>query len=164
MYGRLVEVDGVDPARRDETLSILRERIIPGMKEIDGFAGFISLMDSERGRARNVLLWETREGAEEAERRFGPKREEIVREMGGTVRSAELFEAPIVEILAAAHAEEEVRADAARTSDPHRSTANAMLTVVRNVVIRSSDTSQLIETTSAPEIPRSVLAASVTAI
>jgi hypothetical protein len=104
MYGRLVEVDGVDPARRDETLSILRERIIPGMKEIDGFAGFISLMDSERGRARNVLLWETREGAEEAERRFGPKREEIVREMGGTVRSAELFEAPIVEILAAAHA------------------------------------------------------------
>jgi hypothetical protein len=104
MYGRLVEVDGVDPARRDEVLAIIRERIIPGMKEIDGFAGFISLMDEDTRRARNVLLWETREGAEQAEREFGPRREEIVRELGGTVRSADLFEAPIVEVLAGARA------------------------------------------------------------
>ncbi len=54
------------------------------MKEIDGFVGFITLLDEENRRTRNVLLWETRETAEEAERRFGPKREEIVREMGGT--------------------------------------------------------------------------------
>jgi hypothetical protein len=45
------------------------------------------------------VLWETREGAEEAERQFGPKREEIVRGIGGTVRSADLYEAPIVEVL-----------------------------------------------------------------
>jgi hypothetical protein len=100
MVGRLVEVDGVDASRRDEVLAIIRDRIIPGMKEIDGFVGFISLMDDETNRARNVLLWETREGAEEAERQFGPKREEIVREMGGTVRSAELYDAPIVDVLA----------------------------------------------------------------
>ena len=104
MYGRLVEVDGVDPARRDEVLAILRERIIPGLKEIDGFAGFIALMDADTRRARNVLLWETAEGAEEAERQFGPKREEIVREMGGTVKSTDLFDAPLVEILTAARA------------------------------------------------------------
>jgi hypothetical protein len=104
MYGRLVEVDGVDPTRRDEVLAIIRERIIPGMKEIDGFVGFISLMDDGTQRARNVLLWETRDGAEQAEREFGPKREEIVREMGGTVRSTDLFEAPIVEVLAGVRA------------------------------------------------------------
>jgi hypothetical protein len=102
MFGRLVEVDGVDPARRDEVLAIMRERIIPGMKEIDGFAGFVSLMDDETRRTRNVLLWETREGADEAERQFGPKRDEIVGEMGGTVTSTDLFEAPIVELLAGA--------------------------------------------------------------
>jgi hypothetical protein len=103
MFGRLVEVDGVDASKRDEVLAILRERIIPGMKEIDGFAGFISLMD-DQNRARNVLLWETRESAEEAERKFGPKREEIVRQFGGTVRSADLYDAPIVELLTGAHA------------------------------------------------------------
>jgi hypothetical protein len=99
MYGRLVEVEGVDPSKREEVLGIMRERIIPGLKEIEGFAGFISLVDEQNRRARSVVLWETREGAEEAERQFGPKREEIVRGIGGTVRSADLYGAPIVEVL-----------------------------------------------------------------
>ena len=104
MFGRLVEIEGVDPSRRDEVLGIIRERIIPGLKEIDGFAGFISLVDEDNRRARSVVLWETREGAEEAERQFAPKREEIVSGMGGTVRSADLYEAPIVEVLAGVRA------------------------------------------------------------
>jgi hypothetical protein len=78
MYGRLIEVEGVDRSKREEVLGIIRERIIPGLKEIDGFAGFISLIDEEKRRARSVVLWETKESADEAERRFGPKREEIV--------------------------------------------------------------------------------------
>lgn len=100
MFGRLVEVDGLDASKREEVLGILREKIIPGLKEIEGFAGFVSLVDEENRRARTVVLWETREGAEEAERQFGPRREEIVRGMGGTVRSADLYDAPIVEVLA----------------------------------------------------------------
>jgi hypothetical protein len=104
MYGRLVEIEGVDPAKREEILGIIRERIIPGLSEIDGFAGFIALIDSENRRARSVVLWETKEGAEEAERQFAAKREEIVRGAGGTVRSADLYEAPIVEVRAGARA------------------------------------------------------------
>jgi hypothetical protein len=104
MYGRLVEVEGVDPSKREEVLGIIRERIIPGLKEIDGFAGFISLVDEENRRTRSVVLWETKEGAEEAERQFGGKREEIVRGVGGTVQSADLYEAPIVEVRAGVHA------------------------------------------------------------
>lgn len=100
MFGRLVELEGLDASKREEVLGILRDRIIPGLKEIDGFAGFISLVDEENRRARTIVLWETREGAEEAERQFGPKREEIVRGMGGSVRSADLYEAAIVEVLA----------------------------------------------------------------
>jgi hypothetical protein len=99
MFGRLVEIEGVDPSKRDEVLGIIRERIIPGLKEIEGFAGFISLVDEENRRARSVVLWETREGADEAERQFAARREEIVRGMGGTVRSADLYEAPIVEVM-----------------------------------------------------------------
>jgi heme-degrading monooxygenase HmoA len=99
MYGRLVEVEGLDPSKREETLSIIRDRIIPGLKEIDGFAGFISLVDEQNRRARSVVLWETKESAEEGERQFKAKREEVVRGMGATVRSADLYEAPIVEVL-----------------------------------------------------------------
>ena len=104
MYGRLVEIEGVDPSKREEVLGIIRERIIPGLKQIDGFAGFISLVDEENRRARSVVLWETMEGADEAERQFAAKREEIVRGMGGTVRSADLYEAPIVEVHTAVRA------------------------------------------------------------
>jgi hypothetical protein len=104
MYGRLVEIEGIDPSKREEVLGIIRERIIPGMKEIDGFAGFISLIDEESGRARSVVLWETKESADDAERQFSPKREEVVRGVGGTVRSADLYEAPIVEVRAGVRA------------------------------------------------------------
>jgi len=104
MYGRLIEIEGVDASKREEVLGIIRERIIPGLKEIEGFAGFISLVDEENRRARSVVLWETRDGADEAERTFAAKREEIVRGMGGTVRSADLYEAPIVEVLAGVRA------------------------------------------------------------
>ncbi len=104
MYGRLVEVEGIDPSKREEILGIMREKIIPGLKEIDGFAGFISLVDEQNRRARSVVLWETKEGADEAERQFAPKREEIVRGMGGTVQSADLYEAPIVEVHAGVRA------------------------------------------------------------
>jgi len=104
MYGRLVEIEGVDPSKREEVLGIIREKIIPELNEIDGFAGFISLVDDANRRARSVVLWETKEGAEEAERKFAAKREEIVRGMGGTVQSADLYDAPLVEVLAGVRA------------------------------------------------------------
>ena len=104
MYGRLVEIEGIDASRREEATATIRERVIPSMKESDGFAGFISLVDEQAGRARNVVLWETQESADEFEREWASRREEIVRGLGGTVRSAELYEAPIVEIQAGAHA------------------------------------------------------------
>jgi hypothetical protein len=99
MYGRLVEVEGVDASKREEVLGIIRERIIPGLKGIDGFAGFIGLVDEENRRTRSVVLWETKEAADEGERQFAAKREEVVRGIGGTIRSADLYEAPIVEVL-----------------------------------------------------------------
>jgi hypothetical protein len=104
MFGRLVEIEGIDPSKREEVLGVIRERIIPGLKEIEGFAGFISLVDEENRRARSVVLWETKEGAEEAERQFAAIREEIVTGMGATVRSADLYDAPIVKVLTGVHA------------------------------------------------------------
>ncbi len=104
MYGRLVEVEGIDPSKREEVLQELRERVIPALKEIDGFAGFISLVDEDNRRARSVVLWETKESADEAERQFKARRNEMVSRMGATVRSADLYEAAIVEVTAGVHA------------------------------------------------------------
>ena len=104
MFGRLVEVEGVDPSKREELEGILRERIIPTLKEMDGFAGFIALMDAENRRSRAIVLWETAEAADAAERIMASKREEVVSGAGGTVRSTDLYEAAIVEVMAGVHA------------------------------------------------------------
>jgi heme-degrading monooxygenase HmoA len=104
MYGRLVEIEGIDPSKREEALQNIRETVIPALKELDGFAGFISLADGDNRRGRSIVLWETRENAEEAERQMASRREEMVSRLGATVRSADLYEAPIVEVRAGVHA------------------------------------------------------------
>jgi heme-degrading monooxygenase HmoA len=104
MYGRIIELEGIDRSRREEALQNIRENVIPAFKEMDGFAGFISLVDEGNSRARSVVLWDTRENAEEAERQMKPRRDEMTQKMGVTVRSADLYEAPIVELTAGARA------------------------------------------------------------
>jgi heme-degrading monooxygenase HmoA len=104
MYGRLVEIEGIDPSKREEAMQNIRENVIPALKELEGFAGFISLTDGDNRRARSIVLWETRENAEEAERQMASRREEMVSRLGATVRSADLYEAPIVEVRAGVHA------------------------------------------------------------
>jgi hypothetical protein len=104
MYARLVEIEGMDPSKRDEAVQNIRERIIPALQELNGFAGFISLADEKNSRARSIVLWESKEDAEEAERQMGSRREEMVRQMGATVRSADLYEAPIIEVRSGVHA------------------------------------------------------------
>jgi heme-degrading monooxygenase HmoA len=104
MYGRLVEIENLDPSKREEALQNIRENIIPALSELEGFAGFISLADADNRRARSIVLWETRENAEAAERQMASRREEMVSRMGATVSSADLYEAPIVELRAGAHA------------------------------------------------------------
>jgi heme-degrading monooxygenase HmoA len=104
MYGRLVEIENIDPSKREEALHNIRDTVIPALKELEGFAGFISLTDADNRRARSIVLWETRENAEEAERQMKSRREEMVSRLGATVRSADLYEAPIVEVRAGVHA------------------------------------------------------------
>jgi len=101
MYGRLIEIEGIDPSKRDEAMQNLRENVIPALKGLDGFAGFMSMVDEGNRRARAIVLWETEENAEDAERQMAPRREEMVSQMGATVRSADLYEVAIAEVAAA---------------------------------------------------------------
>ena len=101
MYGRLIEIEGIDPSKRGEAMQNLRENVIPALKGLDGFAGFMSMVDEGNRRARTIVLWETEENAEDAERQMAPRREEMVSQMGATVRSADLYEVAIAEVAAA---------------------------------------------------------------
>ena len=98
MYARLVSLSGADPAKREGTIQTLRETVIPMLRTYDGFAGYIGLYDEEGGRAKGLLLWESKEAAEGAEETLAERRQNITSSMGLTLESADLYEAPVVEL------------------------------------------------------------------
>ena len=89
------------PGKRERAIQTIRETVIPMLRTYDGFAGYIALYDKENSRAKAVILWETEETAEAAEKELVERRRQITSGIGLTVESADLYEAPIVELEAA---------------------------------------------------------------
>ena len=104
MYARVLTFEGADPARYDEAVQQIRGEVIPRLEQIDGFAGYVGLVDADKGRAKAIVLWETREAAEAAESQLAERRKQMTESMGLTIAGNELLEAPIVEVRSAVRA------------------------------------------------------------
>ncbi len=98
MYARLIEFSGADPDKRETMIETVRGTVIPMLRQYDGFAGYITLYDGENNRAKAVLLWDTEEAAEEAEKTLAERRKQLAGGVGLTVESQDLYEAPVVEL------------------------------------------------------------------
>ena len=98
MHARLISFSGADPEKRERAIEIIRETVIPMLRQYDGFAGYIALYDQENRRAKAVLLWESEETAEAAEETLVERRRQLSSGVGLTVESADLYEAPVVEL------------------------------------------------------------------
>ncbi len=97
MYARLISFS-VGADTRGQMLQRIRQTVLPKLREFDGFAGYLFLFDEQNQRARAVLLWESEETAEAAERELAEWRSQMTSQMGVTVESADLYEVPIVEL------------------------------------------------------------------
>jgi hypothetical protein len=98
MYARLISFSGADPEKREPAIETIRGTVIPMLRQFDGYAGYIGMYDVEKRRAKAVLLWETEEAAVEAEKELAERRKKIAGGVGLTVESADLYEAPVVEL------------------------------------------------------------------
>ena len=98
MYARLISFSGADPEKRENAIKTIRETVIPMLRQYDGFAGYIALYDEQNRSAKAVLRWETKENAEAAEQELVERRRQLASGVGLTVESADLYEAPIVEL------------------------------------------------------------------
>ena len=98
MYARLIEFSGAEPDKRDKMMEIVRGTVIPMLREYDGYAGYLAMYDADNSRAKAVLLWETEEAAEEAEKTLVERRKQLAGGIGLTVESQDLYEAPVVEL------------------------------------------------------------------
>jgi hypothetical protein len=101
MYARLISFSGADSEKREDAIQTIRETVIPMLRKYDGFAGYIALYDAPNQRAKAVLLWESEETAEAAEQELAERRRQLASGIGLAVESADLYEAPIVELESA---------------------------------------------------------------
>jgi hypothetical protein len=98
MYVRLVSLSGADPDKHDKTVRTMRENVLPTLRSYDGFAGYLGLYDEEGGRAKGIILWDSKEAAEAAEETLAERRRNMAGGVGLTIESADLYEAAVVEL------------------------------------------------------------------
>jgi hypothetical protein len=92
VYVRLVSFSGADQEKRDRALQTMQERVIPTLREYDGYAGYLGLYGADNGRAAGVILWNDRDSAEAAESSLTERRREMAGAVGLTVESADLYD------------------------------------------------------------------------
>ena len=102
MHARLVSFSGAESGNRENAINTIRGTVIPMLRQYDGFAGYIALYDAQSRRAKAILLWESEETAEAAEQELVERRQRLAGSVGLTVESADLYEAPVVELEKAA--------------------------------------------------------------
>jgi hypothetical protein len=98
MYARVIAFSGADSDKREAALEMIRGTVIPMLRSYDGFEGYISLYDEENRRAKAIILWGSREAAESAEETLVERRAQMTAQVGITVESTSLYEAPVVEL------------------------------------------------------------------
>ena len=98
MYARLISFSGAAPDKREPALEMIRGTVIPMLRSYDGYDGYISLYDEENSRAKAIILWESKEAAETAEETLVERRAQMTAQVGIKVESADLYEAPVVEL------------------------------------------------------------------
>lgn len=64
-----VEVGGVD---REMGIKVLREQVVPAIKQLPGFQSGTWLKGNEEGKGLSLTLWDTEANASTMAERFGP--------------------------------------------------------------------------------------------
>jgi hypothetical protein len=98
MYARLITFSGADSEKRENAIQTIRETVIPMLRQYEGYGGYISLYDEEKGQAKAIVLWDSKEIAEANEAELAERRKQLTAGIGLTIESIELYEAPVVEL------------------------------------------------------------------
>ena len=102
MFGRLTRFAGfADHASLELYLRLVRERVLPVVRAIPGFSGYLALTDEERGEALVRTLWASEEQMRASEETTVQLRRLAADEVGATVLSVERLRVGISELDAA---------------------------------------------------------------
>jgi hypothetical protein len=98
MYARVISFSGADSSKREPALEMIRGTVIPMLRTYDGFEGYINLYDEDNSRSQAIILWESKDAADAAEETLAERRKGMTAQVGITIESVDLYEAPVVEL------------------------------------------------------------------
>ena len=99
MFGRLTRFAGVaDDGTLELYLRLVRERVLPVVRDIPGFSGYLALTDGERGEVLVLTLWASEQQMLASEETTVQLRSEAADKVGATVVSVERFRVAISEL------------------------------------------------------------------
>ncbi len=98
MFARVTTFSG-SPDRLEEGLRLFRENVMPWMREVTGFRGFIALLDREEERSLGITFWANEEAARDPATSGGALREDVASGMGAKLQTLDIYEVALVESL-----------------------------------------------------------------
>ena len=90
MFGRLTRFAGfADRGAVEQYLGLVRERVLPTVRSIPGFNGYLALSDAERGEVLVLTLWASEQQLRESEETTVQLRSRAADKVGATALSVE---------------------------------------------------------------------------
>ena len=94
---RLSILEG-SPERLDEGTRYAQEEIVPQVRQLGGFKGFVSLVDRERGRTKLITLWESDEALRASEEKANQRRQRAAEGAASRIVGIERYEVALAEL------------------------------------------------------------------
>ena len=100
MYARITTLEG-PPDKVDDSTRHVREQTLPQLQQMDGFEGFVALVDRQSGKVLGVALWESEEALRATEEAVSSQRSGVAEAAGATVAGVERYEVAVFEVPSA---------------------------------------------------------------
>jgi heme-degrading monooxygenase HmoA len=100
LYARVTTLEG-PPDKIDDATRHVREQTLPQLRQMDGFEGFVTLVDRQSGKQLAVALWESEEALRATEEAVSSMRSGVAEAAGATVAGVERYEVAVFEVPSA---------------------------------------------------------------
>ena len=96
MHARVTTLEGA-PDKMDDATRHLQEQVLPQLRQMDGFEGFVAFGDRQSGKLMGVAFWESEEALRATEEKVAGVRSGAADAAGGTVAGVEQYEVVVFE-------------------------------------------------------------------
>jgi heme-degrading monooxygenase HmoA len=97
MHARMSTLEG-SPEEMDEGLRDVRERVLPLLKQQEGFKGFIALGNHQSGELIGITFWESEQAMQASEEVGDRTRSDTAEATGEAIEDVERYEVGLCEI------------------------------------------------------------------